>query len=284
MSRNLLQLCRKGAWMKFTSLLGFFWVMAFGCVLAPPPAVAADDGWIPLFNGKNLDGWYTYLLATGKNNDPLGVFKIEDGMIHILGIPETGETSRQIDGFLISNQEYSNVRIHAEYKWGTRRFPAGSEDKRNSGLFYLYAAGTDNDPRAIQFQIEESDTGDVELIGGHMAVTTQVVSPPFPLYSEDDYGPSYHQTIGGPQESNNLRVIKNADFEDRTGWNSIDVILDGTESTHVVNGRVVNHIWDIRQQDPKHPSQMIALTTGRIVLEVEGAEIWFRNIKIKPLK
>jgi hypothetical protein len=51
-------------------------------------AASADkDGWVPLFNGRSLDGWYTFLPSTGKNSDPKGVFKVEDGMIHILDIP-----------------------------------------------------------------------------------------------------------------------------------------------------------------------------------------------------
>jgi hypothetical protein len=39
--------------------------------------VSADDGWVPLFNGKNFDGWYTYVESNGKNSDPTHVFKVE---------------------------------------------------------------------------------------------------------------------------------------------------------------------------------------------------------------
>lgn len=34
---------------------------------------------IKLFNGKNLDGFYTYLREHGKNNDPDHVFKFKTG-------------------------------------------------------------------------------------------------------------------------------------------------------------------------------------------------------------
>jgi hypothetical protein len=67
-----------------------------------------------LCNRKNLDGWYPYLQSTGKDNDPEGIFKVESGMIHILGIPQTGQ--EQDFGYLATNQEFSDVRIHAEYK------------------------------------------------------------------------------------------------------------------------------------------------------------------------
>ena len=37
----------------------------------------------PLFNGKNLNGWYSFLRSKGKNNDPEKVFSIENGTLHI---------------------------------------------------------------------------------------------------------------------------------------------------------------------------------------------------------
>jgi 3-keto-disaccharide hydrolase len=39
----------------------------------------------PLFNGKNLNGWYTFLKLEGKNNDPEKIFSVENGLLHISG-------------------------------------------------------------------------------------------------------------------------------------------------------------------------------------------------------
>jgi hypothetical protein len=62
------------------------------------------------------------------------------------------------------------------------------------------------------------------------------------------------------------------------------VILDGNHSTQIVNGRIVNRVNDILQPDPGDPARMIPLKSGKILLEAEdGAEIFFRNIKVKPL-
>ena len=59
----------------------------------------------------------------------------------------------------------------------------------------------------------------------------------------------------------------------------MDVILQGDRATHLVNGRIVNNVRDIQQPDPNNPSRMIPLTSGRILLEAEGSEIWFRDIR-----
>ena len=55
---------------------------------ASPPNSSEPKQVIKLFNGKNLDNFYTYLgppgkgqKPLGKNNDPEKVFTVKDGMI-----------------------------------------------------------------------------------------------------------------------------------------------------------------------------------------------------------
>lgn len=239
--------------------------------LSSVSALAADDVWTQLFNGKNLDGWYSYLGSSGKNNDPNGVFKVENGAIHILDVP----AGKGENGYLATTQEFSNVRIHAEYKWGVKRV---AEGKRDSGLLYL-AVGPDRVyPRSLECQIEETDTGDLWIVDG-AAVTAYLISPTLPMYDDD-------MAVGTRVNSypgSSIRVLKSGDFEDRTGWNTVEVILDGDRAQQLVNGRVVNTVRDIKQPDPQNASRMIPLTKGRILLEAEGAEVWFREVKIKPL-
>ena len=249
------------------------------CMLwvAAVPAASAEkpdsEAWVPLFNGTNLDGWYSYLDSSGKNKDPNGVFKVENGMIHILDVPMSDGKSD--NGYLATTQEFSNVRIHVEYKWGTKR---ASEGKRNSGLLYL-AVGPDRVyPTSLECQIEETDVGDLWIVNG-ASVTAFFSAPSFPMYDDDRQSGTRVRSAPG----DSLRVLKSGDFENRDGWNSVDVILQGDQSTHLVNGRIVNHARDIQQPDPANPSRMIPLKSGRILLEAEGSEIWFRNVRVKPL-
>ncbi len=89
---------------------------------------AEGDGWISLFNGKDFNGWYTYLESSGKNKDPKAVFKVENGMIHILDVPMSD--GRSDNGYLATNQDFADVRIHAEYKWGVKRSSRRQEKQR----------------------------------------------------------------------------------------------------------------------------------------------------------
>ena len=237
-----------------------------------------NDGWVSLFNGKDFTGWYTYLDSSGKNKDPKGVFKVENGMIHILDVPlSDGKTpdGKSDNGYLATTQDFSNVRIHAEYKWGVKR---ATEGKRNSGLLYLAVGSDAIYPTSLECQIEETDVGDLWIVNG-ASVTAFFIAPSMPMYDDDMQAGTRVRSAPG----DSLRVLKSGDFENRDGWNTVEVIIQGDRSTHLVNGRIVNNARDIKRPDPNNPSHMIPLTSGRILLEAEGSEIWFRDIRIKPL-
>jgi hypothetical protein len=252
----------------FRSSLGLILAISVLSVASAFPAEekTADEGWVSLFNGKDLTDWYTYLDSSGKNKDPKGVFKVENGMIHIL---------ESDNGYLATNQDFSNVRIHVEYKWGAKR---RTEGKRNSGLLYLAVGPDAIYPTSLECQIEETDVGDLWIVNG-AAVTAFFIAPAMPVYDDDMQTRTRVRSAPG----DSLRVLKSGDFENRDGWNTVEVIILGDRSTHLVNGRIVNNARDIQRPDPNNPAHMIPLTSGRILLEAEGSEIWFRDIRIKPL-
>jgi hypothetical protein len=242
-----------------------------GASLLSAQPLPDSDGWISLFNGRNFDGWYTFLPSTGKNSDPKKVFKMENGMIHILDIPESDE--RQEFGYLASEREFFNCRIRVEFKWGAKRFVPNNENKRDSGLLYFFNGPDKIWPRALEFQIQETDVGDLWLLDGSR-ITTKIETEGLPMY-----------VLSGPLKTQNRgRIIKFGDFEDRNGWNVLELVLDADKATHIVNGRVVMRAWDIQQPSTDDPIQYVPVSRGRIMLQAEGAEVWFRNLQMKPIK
>src|SRR5258708_3802601 len=93
------------------------------------PLAQAKSKTIKLFNGKNFDGWYTFLRSKGRNSDPEGIFKVEDKMIHVLG---------KEFGYLSTNNEYDNFHLSLEFKWGQLKFPPREKAKRDSGVLYRF--------------------------------------------------------------------------------------------------------------------------------------------------
>jgi hypothetical protein len=68
------------------------------------------------------------------------------------------------------------------------------------------------------------------------------------------------------------RVKKRIDAEMPTGqWNRVEVIANKGKITYIVNGKVVNE-----GEDP-------TVTEGKILVQSEGAEIYYRKIEIAEL-
>lgn len=236
---------------------------------------ADDDGWEPLFNGKNLDGWYTWLPSTGKDNDPKEVFKAENGMLHILDIPVTGQ--RQEFGYVARSETFNNYHLRFEYKWGSKQFRPRTATKRDSGLLYNVVGPDKVWPRGIEFQVQEGDTGDFYLIGGTTTTTTvTAATTEIPEYLEG--GESYTTAPGSF-----VRLAKSRTYDTKAGWNKVEVIVTEHEAVHIVNGKVNNRGSTFMQPDPNKPNKKIPLNEGRILFQAEGAEVFYRNIEIKSL-
>ncbi|HTF67755.1 MAG TPA: family 16 glycoside hydrolase [Edaphobacter sp.] len=72
-------------------------------------------------------------------------------------------------------------------------------------------------------------------------------------------------------------------FERLDDWNVVEVIWQGDKAVHIVNGRTVNAVTNLQQPDPQNPGKFIPLTRGKIAIEIEYAETWFRRIEVKAI-
>jgi hypothetical protein len=215
--------------------------LGLGLILAAPVVpVRADDEAITLFNGKDLSGWHIFINHKDKSDpraDPNGVFKVEDGVIHISG---------QEFGCLTTDKEFENYRLTVEFKWGVKKWPPRENAVRDSGIL-VHCVGPDKVwTKSIECQIQEHDCGDFHLVAG--------------------------TSIEVDGKVTKSRVIKKTDAEKPTGeWNTVEVVCDGDKITNIVNGVVVN--------EGIHASE----TKGKIVLQSEGAEVYYRKVELRPL-
>jgi|SRR5687768_4083779 len=208
-------------------------------------ATAQQKTVTPLFNGKNLDGWYSFLTTKGKNNDPEKVFTVENGLLHISG---------KEFGYICTEKIFKNFHLAVEFKWGQKKFPPRDADttKRDNGICF-YVPLNEKDfvwPKSIECQVQEGDVGDFWMIDS----TTVVID-------------------GKRTEPNNYtRAVKKRDGEKPNGeWNLVEVISNKGKITYIVNGIVVN--------EATSPS----LNEGKIIIQSEGAEIYYRKIEITEL-
>jgi len=63
-------------------------------------------------------------------------------------------------------------------------------------------------------------------------------------------------------------------------WNTLELICLNGNSIHVVNGRVVMRLGRAQRLDGVEPA---SLASGRISLQTEGAEVFYRHVEIRPI-
>ena len=89
------------------------------------PSVPPHRKLSSLFNGKDLTGFDTLLEKQGIASDPNKVFIAENGMLHISG---------QEFGGLVTQKEYGNYYLRAEFKWGEKTY-APRDGKARTAAF-----------------------------------------------------------------------------------------------------------------------------------------------------
>ena len=239
----------------------------------------ARDGWTPLWNGKDLDGWTTWLQKPSPTAEVFSVLPDFDE-----GRPAI-RISGEIFGELRSTRSFQDYHLKFQFKWGEKKWPprANPETPRDSGLLYhVHAAPGVNGrtwARSIELQIQEHDVGDLYAVGSAIAVRAKPRAGTQPaLY---DYDPAGEWTFFSQSQGASGRCVKQPDNEKPTGaWNTVELIAFGEDSIHIVNGKVVMRLHGPLRIDGDVPKPV---TSGPIILQSEGAEVFYRDIEIRPI-
>lgn len=227
------------------------------------------------FNGKNLDGFYTYL-HDHKYEDPNKVFTVRDGVIHVSG--------EEFGGFA-TKEAFADYHLIAEWRWGEKTSGARKDKARDSGIL-LHCVGPDGAAgghwmESQECQIIEGGCGDLLMVGGKSkpSLSCEVrIGADKQFYYEKggklvtrDSG-RYNWWGRDPSWKDRVDFRGARDVEKPRGeWNRMEVVCDGDSITNIVNGYVVN------------VGTKSSLTKGKIQFQSEGAEIEFRKIEVRPL-
>ncbi len=216
-----------------------------------------------LFNGQDLTGFDTFLEKHGLNSDPDKVFQAENGVLHISGAEAGG---------LVTQKEYENYYLRAEFKWGEKMYAPRIGKARDCGIQYHITGPLEVWPRMMEFQINEGGTGDLWLIKGPIS---EVGGKTYQSSAEG--GSSQYIRIprlgrGELKNETGFRQPENEVENARGEWNVLELVADHDRVMHFVNGKLVN--------EGKNGNT----TRGKIDFQSEGAEVFFRNMALAPLK
>jgi hypothetical protein len=248
------------------------------------------DRTVRLFDGKTLDGFYTWLVDTGRE-DPLRVFTVVDQVDGAPAIRVSGERW----GGLVTREAYRDYRLIVEFRWGLATWGERKSASRDSGVL-VHCQGPDGNTgrdfngawmRSVEAQVIEGGVGDFILVGGFDPGGREVQPRLTVRAAKDRDGEPVFDPKAEPREFAGGRVNwlgRDPDWEDRLGfrgrddvesppgqWTRLEVIADGDRLTNVVNGRVVNE------------GARSTLTEGKILIQSEGAEIYVRRVDLEPL-
>jgi len=231
---------------------------------------------VKLFNGKDLTNFYTWLKGYGKNNDPKKVFTVEDGMIRVSG---------EVFGCFVTEKEYENYHLVAEFKWGKITWEPRKDRAMDSGIL-LHCVGKDGAAggvwmESIECQMIEGGTGDFILVGGKNQPTLSAraerrggqsyFNPEAPLVPFKGGRINWYARDPNWKDVQGFRGEK--DVENPAGeWNKLECICKGGDITNILNGKVVN------------AGSMSSHTRGKILFQSEGAEVFFRRIDLLPVQ
>lgn len=209
----------------------------------------------------------------GIGNDPLGVFTTytdADGTT-ILKI------SGEIYGGLTTTQEYGDYHLVAQFKWGEKKYDPRLAQKRDNGILYHcyggHGAFWNVWMNSQEYQVQEADMGDYFALGPMADIAARYDS----LENEHDwiYDPAAPLHSFGGTGPGRCRRSVNAELP-HGQWNKLELICLGDSSIHVVNGKVVLRLKNSRNNNG-------ALTKGKIQIQSEGAECYYRGISIQHI-
>jgi hypothetical protein len=152
-------------------------------------------------------------------------------------------------GYICTEKSYKNYYLRVVFRWGDKRYPPRQNAKRDSGILYHFPVTAKDEiwPESIECQIQEEDCGDYWLVGG--------------------------ATADSPNQKIQNRIVRTDNFENPgQEWNTIEVICIDNKSEHYVNGHLVNH------------AENLNIVEGKILLQLEGAEIFYKTVELLPLK
>jgi len=222
-----------------------------------------------LFNGKNFDGWHQSYDSQGVERD---LFSIKDGIIHAYASQTA--LSTQSFGGLLTDMEYSNYVLTLEYKWGVKKFKPREESVRDAGVLFHVFGNENIWPAGIECQIQEGDTGDLWIVKARASTTVDPQNKNFDVNGL--------LVTAGTFASEYNRFARSYCWE-KEGWNKVVLVVKGDNAKFYMNDHFVNEAIAMKKWDAKL-NAWIPLTKGKILLQAEGSEVFYKNVIIQEIK
>lgn len=257
------------------------------------------DGWTNLLD-ENLSQWDVYLSYPGdvmasvvagtapKDLKPIGLNKDEKGVFSI--IQENGrpilKITGEIYGAAATKQAFDNFHFKAKFKWGEKKWEPRLTELKDSGILYFSVGEFGVDywhswMESQELQIIEGGIGDYWTIA-----TAQIDIPAHQPAGSD----LYHYAASAPRlhfaaESTSGKAVANhcrrgEDREIPNAWNEVELVCYEGDCVHIANGGIVMALSNSRHAVN---GKLVPLTRGKLQIQSEAAEVFYKDVKIRPI-
>lgn len=239
----------------------------------------AEEEWIQLFNGRNLDGWTPKFKGHESGENYLDTFRVEDGILKVCY--DKYEKFDSKFGHLFYKESFSNYVLRAEYRFVGEQVSGGPAWAfRNNGIMIHGQA-----PETMAKDQPFPASIEVQLLGGSSEgkeerSTLNLCTPgTHVVYKEALYTPHI------------LKSTSKTYYGDQ--WVTVEIEVRGNEVIkHKVDGEVVLE-YTKPQLDSKDGSAKaliekqngdVMLYGGTISIQAESHPTEYRKIELKKLK
>lgn len=247
-------------------------VLASGCIRYEPAEVPV---WQPLFNGTDLTGWVPKIRGYELGEDPMGTFRVEDGLLTV-GY-EGYDAFDDRFGHLFHETPLADYHLRIEYRFvGEQAVGGAAWALRNSGVM-IHAQSPESMARDQDFPISI----EAQFLGGNGTD---------PRSTANVCTPGTHVEIAGVFTGTHCIESMSPTFHGDQ-WVVVDLLVraDGT-ITHLVEGDTVlaygapvvgGGVVNGFDEDAKVDGT--PLRGGYLALQSESHPIQFRQVLVRPL-
>ena len=211
----------------------------------------------------------------GYNINQDNVFSVieEEGkpVLHING---------DIYGCLFTKQDFGNYDLKLKVKWGEKKYVPRVNEPKDSGVLYHGQGECGVEywrtwMMSQEFQVTEAGMGDYWSQASSREDVKAVKKGNDYFFDKDGT-----LTPFGSGTGNGGFCHAGVDAENKNGWNELELITYGDKAIRIVNGKVVMALSNSRHvvNGVEKP-----LVSGKIQLQSEAAEVFYKDIKIKPI-
>ncbi|PWE01330.1 3-keto-disaccharide hydrolase [Marinilabilia rubra] len=258
-----------------------------------------ESEWQPLLD-QDLSQWDMYLSfkhtndyngehpldSTGNPVEPIGYSKNVNNVFSVS--EENSEPILRISGeyygCIFTKEDYRNYHLKLKVKWGNKKWEPRKDKLLDSGVLYHSRGECGVDywrswMLAQEFQIMEGHMGDYWAIA-NSAIDVRAFPQEGMMNSIAGHSQPFI-SLGG-DSGRNAFCIRSADYEsEKEEWTTLELICHEGQSLHIVNGHVVMVLKNSRFFT-KEGSR--ALDSGRIQIQSEAAEVFFKDIRIRKIE